>query len=67
MPSFFWLAILNIGGHSWLSEIAIAFLGVLSENLESYFERLRLAEGRQLSSMIDSTGLVEGGDGSRNS
>ena len=67
MPSFFWLAILNIRGHSWLSEIALVFLGVLSENLESYLGRLRLAEGTQLSSIIDSTGSVEGDGGSRNS
>jgi hypothetical protein len=40
---FVWLAILNIRGHSWLSEIAITFLGVLSENQESNLGLLRLA------------------------
>jgi hypothetical protein len=67
VPLFSLIAILNITGHSWLSEIAIAFLGVLSEDLVSYFGRLRLAEGTQLSSIIDSTGSVEGDGGSRNS
>ena len=42
MPSFSSLGALNIGGHSWLFEIAKVFLGELSENLELHLGHLRV-------------------------